>query len=55
MKYIIKEFLKYIIYNNSEIINNELMCKLEYNIHCNHDNEYTYTMYTLLTLKKYIN
>jgi DNA polymerase III delta prime subunit len=55
MKYIIKEFLKYIIYNATEIINNELLCNLEYNIHCNHENEYTYTMYTLLTLKKYIN
>jgi len=55
MKYIIKEFLKYIIYNITEIINSNLLCNLEYNIHCNHENEYTYTMYTLLTLKKYIN
>lgn len=55
MKYIIKEFLKYIIYNNTKIINTNLLCELEYNIHCNHENEYTYTMYTLLTLKKYIN
>jgi len=55
MKYIIKEFLKYIIYKTTEIINTDLLCKLEYNIHCNNENEYTYTMYTLLTLKKYIN
>ncbi len=55
IKYIIKEFLKYIIYNNIVLITNELLCKLEYNIHCNNENEYTYTMYTLLTVKNHIN
>ena len=54
MKYIVKEFLKYIICNHNEIIDSKLLTHLEYNIHCNNDNEYIYTIYTLLTLKQYI-
>ena len=52
MKYIVKEFIKFIICNHDEMINSNLLTQLEYNIHCNNDNEYIYTIYTLLTLKQ---
>ena len=54
MKYIVKEFIKFIICNHDEMIDSKLLTHLEYNIHCNNDNEYIYTIYTLLTLKQYL-
>ena len=54
MKNMVKEFLKYIISKHSSIITSNLLCKLEFNTHCNNNDEYLYTMYTLRVLKEHI-
>tara|TARA_B100001758_G_C18416996_1_gene621046 strand:+ start:3324 stop:4262 length:939 start_codon:yes stop_codon:yes gene_type:complete len=54
MKHIIKNFLKFIIREHNEIIDNSVLCKFEYNVHCNNEDEYMYTKYILLVLKEII-
>ena len=50
----IKEFLKYIIREHNDILDSSVLCKFEYNIHCNNEDEYIYTTYILLILKDII-
>lgn len=54
LKYIIKDFLKFIIRNHIDILDSSMLCKFEYNIHCNNEDEQLYTKYILLVLKEII-
>jgi replication factor C subunit 3/5 len=54
MKHMIKEFLKYIIRTHNDIIQSDILCKFEYNIHCNNEDEQIYTKYILLILQDII-
>tara|TARA_X000001036_G_C20662184_1_gene799352 strand:- start:308 stop:1243 length:936 start_codon:yes stop_codon:yes gene_type:complete len=54
LKYIIKDFLKFIIRNHIDNLDSSILCKFEYNIHCNNEDEQLYTKYILLVLKEII-
>tara|TARA_R110001599_G_scaffold56936_2_gene157000 strand:- start:463 stop:1407 length:945 start_codon:yes stop_codon:yes gene_type:complete len=54
MKHMVKEFLKYIISKHDDIIDSSILCKFEYNLHCNIEDEQIYTKYILLILQDII-